>query len=216
MANNNISAGITVLTDGSTATTQSASDNSTKLATTAYADTAGGGGGAWVHLDSATASASSSIDMITGIDGTYDVYVLVLNGVVPASDTFQLRMRVSEDTGSTWKSGASDYRYAAAEHGGSSGSSSGSGYIALDGIGNASGEGLNAQIYFYNPSSTSLWKVFNFHTATTGFNPAAAPTGRDGTGVYDGTANAIDGVQFLMSSGNITSGTFRLYGISNS
>ena len=37
--------GIPALPDGTTATTQSASDNSTKLATTAYADAAGGGSG---------------------------------------------------------------------------------------------------------------------------------------------------------------------------
>jgi len=42
MANVEKTPNVTILTDGSTATTQSASDNSTKLATTAYADTAAG------------------------------------------------------------------------------------------------------------------------------------------------------------------------------
>lgn len=76
---------LTALPDGTTATTQSTSDNSTKLATTAYADaaapssatvtlfSAGTGGGGW-----SAGNDSSSGDVSHGLSGTPDTVVAYL------------------------------------------------------------------------------------------------------------------------------------------
>ena len=60
------------LPDGTTATTQSASDNSTKLATTAYVDDAISGGGATIALDNLSSVAINE-SLISDTDNTDDL-----------------------------------------------------------------------------------------------------------------------------------------------
>jgi len=64
--------GTPALPNGTTATTQSASDNSTKLATTAYADTAAAGGGASAALDN-LASVAINLSLVSDTYNTDDL-----------------------------------------------------------------------------------------------------------------------------------------------
>lgn len=69
MANVDKTSNLTELADGSTAATQSSSDNSTKLATTAYADAAGAGGDPVAFLT--LAEYFANVDRLqNGTDGT--------------------------------------------------------------------------------------------------------------------------------------------------
>ena len=90
------------LPNGTTATTQSAADNSTKLATTVYADTAAGGGGATVALDnlagvainlSLTSDTDITDDLGTGDIRWKDIHAATLNSGLTATDTLKLRGR---------------------------------------------------------------------------------------------------------------------------
>lgn len=212
----------TALADGTTATTQSSNDNSTKVATTAYVDAAAGGGGAWTYISSATASASASLTFTSGIDSTYNVYMFTFDYILPATDQVYLSCRTSTDAGSTWDSGASDYSYESMYVAGAVGvnSSAGTGTVILTGggaagnnPGNASNEGIVGRFFLYNPSDITHYKLlegnFTWSSSVSNNISAFASMTRESTG-------DIDGVQFFMSSGNISSGTIRMYGLTKS
>jgi hypothetical protein len=128
-------------------------------------------------------------------------------------------MVVSEDNGTNYKTGGSDYEFQGA-HLASGGALSGQGqtnhaFINITGqgnqAGNAPGESACASIALYNPAGTTLNKRFFINT-----------TMEDGVGTvqfysmaaaYKGTNNAINNIKFSFSAGNIASGIFKLYGI---
>ena len=170
-------------------------------------------GGAWVLLSTQTASASTSIDFTSGIDGTYNKYCIGIDGLIPASNS-ELYMRVSKS--GVFQTGASDYAYVTAGNRTDgtvlNNSSAGAAFMRLnvDGHSASSTHGSQYFIYFTNPEETSSDKFFEWSgivgRPTTGLTPVR------GSGGYISTG-AIDGIRFLMSTGNITSGTFKLYGI---
>lgn len=182
----------------------------------------GGATGARVLITSSTASASASIDFTSGIDSTYNIYEVEFIDVLPATDGVEFFMRVSTDAGSTYKSGASDYSnvvYAlnSADNRGTlkgmstynsmnlntAGASYGIGNTGLDG-------GVSGNLFFYSPDSGTLDFKMIFSVCYGGsVNEMVQSLG---TGVYE-TATAVDAVQFLFDSGNITSGEINLYGI---
>lgn len=155
-------------------------------------------------LSSQTASNSSSLDFTSGIDSTYPNYLFVYEDILPASSTL-LKVRVSTDAGSSWES---------------------TNYVAIvstdttaivmtsANMDTASGGGACGQLTICNPSSGSNYKriygVGSYMAATSVY--AATSTG----GMWHGATTAINGVRFLMHSGNIASGTIRLYGIKGS
>lgn len=209
-----------VLASGVTATTQAASDNSTKIATTAYVDAAASAGDSWVLLSSQTASASATIDFSNLLDSTYLNYVLVISGMVPATNNTTPYLRVGTGAGPSWKSGAADYQWAldiceATGPGYNGTGSNAAAQIAMSyvGITGATTHSFNAVLYIYNVTNTSTWKhingvgsyIRNSNTLLTAFNVA---------GAYAATT-AITSLRLLMSSGNISTGTFKLYGIKN-
>src|SRR4249920_2654704 len=72
-----------------------------------------GNAGAWRLIASQTVGAPvASVDFTSGIDATYDEYEFRLAGVATSIVDTQLQMRVSNNGGSSWNSGASDYVYA--------------------------------------------------------------------------------------------------------
>lgn len=183
----------------------------------------GGSGGTWVALNSATASSSATVEMTSSIDSTYKQYRIVIRGLRPATDTNLLRMRVSTDGGSTWKSAASDYRYAMQFYSDNSSGgalkSTGDAFIyavGCSGIGlaNDSTHVSDAFVDFYNPSGSSHHKMFNIVALSRGNNDAVYWTKT--AGLYKGATTAINGIQFYMFSGNIAEGEFILYGLKES
>lgn len=169
-----------------------------------------------VLLATVTASASVSMNFTTGINSTYDEYILVLSDIVPATGDTTINLRVSEDGGSTWKSGAADYKYELTDQftGGANvntASAAASAMILGVQVGNGAGSSLCAHIRFWNPSGTTRRKKFLFQQSfETNANNMAFGSGG---GAYVGTLNAINALQVLAGSGNITSGVGRLYGV---
>lgn len=174
-----------------------------------------------IPIETITASTSATIDFDSGIDATYTSYLLLVKGLVPATDDVQLFLRVAT-SGPTWQAGAGAYQWGAGivSIGGSftgDGSSSGgpSTAICINGsatskVGNSSGEGIDACIRFSAPATTAQRKRF---TWTAGFTTAAGNDAHaTGTGSY-GSTSVIVGVRLLFSSGDISSGSATLYGI---
>lgn len=179
------------------------------------------GGGSWVKILAQTASSSATIDF-TGLDSTYKTYAFVFDNLLPATNQVDLWVRTSTNGGVSYDSGASDYNYTSFfTVGGSNGSNSG-GTVAGSqinasiingsyGISNVAGNGYNSTMYLYDPSATNQAKFTytgQYETAGAGAYICAF----FGSG-YRASFAAINAVRFLMSSGNIASGTITMYGL---
>ncbi len=80
-------------------------------------------------------------------------------------------------------------------------------------LGSAAGESYSGRFYLSNPSSTTNHKIVNGVFSYWTDAPTSEFNVMNFSGSYDGSTNAIDGLQIYTSSGNIASGTFKLYGI---
>lgn len=178
-------------------------------------------GGTWVAIETQTASASPTLDFDSSINNNYNHYVLVLKGLVPATDNVQLLARIAT-AGPTWQAGAAAYQWGGTIVGtGGSGTSDGSGSggpttaMCINGsattkVGSAAGEGIDAVIEFFVPSSTTQRKRFTWRGVYT--SAAGTDVSCQGGGSYGSTA-AIVGVRLLFSDDNIASGEATLYGV---
>ena len=161
-------------------------------------------------------SGVSEVDITSGIDSTYKNYKLIVNDLHPATDASTVRVLFfssdgSPDTGSVYKYGVyggqdnsdsvnlitetgSDFRILANEMGG--GETYESASFILD---------------IFNPSGTTFHK--NIKSNFNANQQAGALSTYFGGCLYQRTS-AITGIRVKMASGNIDSGTFKLYGIS--
>lgn len=174
-----------------------------------------------VLLSTQTASSSSSITFTSSITSTYPIYEVHFYGVSPASNDVDLYLRTSTDNGSNYDSSTTDYKYGSS----TTRSSDGSVYLdvsdadskivlnaaSLAGLNNASGRISSGTIRIYNPLSTTDRTHMSWDMT------AIIASGSDlsntrGGGSRSATAD-VDALEFTMSSGNIASGTFKLYGI---
>jgi hypothetical protein len=170
-----------------------------------------------VRISRQTASSSATIDF-TGLDSTYDAYILYISNAKPATDDVEGWLRI-QTGGATWQTTGYEYGHTGANRGGalSANSESAAAKIKITqasggtlGVGNAAGENLVAKVDFNSPDATDFMAV----TFTCSYNRASDSTlnTQNGAGQYS-TAGAITGIRFLFSSGNIASGEFTLVGI---
>ena len=193
-----------------------ASDSSTKVPTQqsvkAYVDGEIANNSADVVLiDTKTASSSASITF-TNLDSTYERYAVHISNIIPATNVSQLYVRTSSNNGSSYDSGASDYEVT---NFGAWNTTSGTGNATVSymqvfpsNLGTASNELAHAEVMLYSPSSSqyTYMKSDSVMLDHTGVHYIGVCAG------YRASAAAVDAIQFIMSSGNIASGTFKLYG----
>ena len=180
-------------------------------------------GGAWNVIGTSVASNSASLT-ITGLDSTYDTYAIGLSDLIPATDGVVPWMRVGDSSGID--SGSTDYEhFTNALYGGNAAptntTSGGDTKIILwstadgDTVGSASGEGFGGGIlYLHQPGDSSQWSQITGTTCGIGAGSGQSVIGN----AVMGTRRAVitlDRVQFLFSSGNITSGRMTIWGIAH-
>lgn len=179
-----------------------------------WATPSGGGGGGLVLLEQHTASSSASLDFTTFISSTYDSYVFVLVDVLPATSTADLWVRMGTGGGPTFDTG-SNYTWAHVQHSqvptntplGLGGDSK----IKLaHSLSNASTSGVSGEGKIFSPQSTTVHKRITAHLANVDSSGNFVDV--SDAGQYLSTT-ALTGIQFLMSSGDIASGTIRIYGL---
>lgn len=175
----------------------------------------GANGGGLVLLEQHTASSSASLDFTTCLSSTYDEYQFDFVGIRPATDSTSVLMRFSSDSGSSYDSG-SNYQWtrflnqsAASSNSGSTSDTS----INLGGLTTATSKSLNGRFTLSGAVQSSIFMAGNGHTSF---------YGSDGSwnsflvsGVYK-TLASVNAVRFIVSSGNMASGTIRCYGIAKS
>jgi hypothetical protein len=176
--------------------------------------------GSYQYLGSQTASASASLNFTSLISSLYNKYIFDLENIILATDNVDLLMRTSTDNGATFDNGAGNYGYAsylnntgAFSTNGVSSASATSVRLIPD-ADNAAGSGsICGSIELINPLNTTVYKHVNYHLSYK--NNDNQFYNLTGSGWRLATAD-IDAVQFLASTGNITSGTIRMFGVKNS
>ena len=174
-----------------------------------------------VLITTVTASSSANLDFTSGINSTYKEYIFKYINIHPASVaqlTVNFRDGGSDFDATKTTTAINPYNN---ENGTGSGviyrtawdlAQSTSDQIIAQELGNGNDESASGFMYLYEPANTSKVKHF---IGTTNYYQQFGATGSFGVqyGGYCNTTTAIDGVRFKMSSGNIDSGTIKMYGV---
>lgn len=164
-------------------------------------------------LNSGSVAAAATLDIVLTSYSAYRGFIVELYNFIPATDNVDLWMRTSTDGGSTFGAAGSDYAWALDYLGLSESSSSDSKMQlnqGVDSVGNGSSEGISTTVKMMFPAGTAINKRIIFQSVWNddGGNLKTCAGG----GERDATAD-VDALRFLFSSGNITSGSWALYGL---
>ena len=143
---------------------------------------------------------------------THKVYILHVINAHPITDSQEFRCRLSKG-GTVLEA---DYEYTRNQHIHSSGftnrGSNSDDHVNLaESLGNGNDECHNMVITIFNPAETAFKKLIKFTSAGMDLSPNMA--NNDGMFGHEGNSAAIDGIQFFYGDGNISTGTFKLYGV---
>ena len=174
-------------------------------------------------LQTQTASSSSSVSFTSNIDSTYPIYIFKFINIHPSVDNHIFEFQGNASGGSGFNETITSTVFRAYHTEGDSTSleyvtsedlAQGTDYQHLaNGLGNANDESLSGELTLFNPSNTTFVKNF---IANTQFSEAGEGSFTHYVAGYFNTTSAIDEISFRMASGNIDSGTIKLYGIKGS
>jgi hypothetical protein len=178
-------------------------------------------GGALNLISTQTASSSSSIDFTSGIDSTYKEYIFKLYDIHPTNDGVDIRVNFRDGGSSFDATKTSSFFWTYHDEGGSTtilqystgrDLAQSTSADALSGnIGADNDQSGVATLHLFDPSNTTFVKHY---IATSNVYEDGNYTINSYSAGYCNTTSAIDGVQFIMSSGTIQSGTIKMYGVS--
>ena len=186
---------------------------------TAITSLSGVTAGNLVLISTETASSSSTITFDSGIDSTYKEYIFKYYDVHPSAG---VRLAVNFRDGSTAYDATKTSTFFEAYQN-EAGTSTSVDYVtdydlaqstavqSIGYIGNENDESCAGTLHLYDPSSTTFVK--HYIATTPGYHGSNLALTSYVAG-YCNVTVAIDGVQFSMTSGNIDSGTFKMYGVS--
>lgn len=161
------------------------------------------------HIVTVTASNNATVDVEGYFDTTYDEYLLVADGIYPTANA-ALQMLLKVD--GTYQTSGYTYAYAYQDSNSTTETiATATTQATLSGTWSlTSGFEGSVEARFYRPASASTAKSFWVRA----FQPQNSAVSKyEGFGKYGtGTQAAITGVRFQFSSGNVSTGTFRLYG----
>jgi hypothetical protein len=176
--------------------------------------------GKLILLSTQTASSSANLSFTSGIDSTYDSYVFKLYNI-HASASASFGINFSVDGGSNYNVAKTTTSFYSAHNEADSSTNlsyrtaydlaQGTGFAPLGGdtMSTNNDECGDGELILYAPSSTVFVK--HFISRFTAHYPTFAMDGF--TSGYGNTTSSIDAVRFQMSSGNIDSGTIKMYGV---
>ncbi len=189
-----------------------------------YDDSANSAAGAWILLNpaapaggevllsSASASSSAAVDF-TLDTARYDFYTVRMYGVLPATDAASLLLRVSTDGGSTFVSTASYQRVMSSVNADTgitsiANSTADSEIKLADSLSNTVGEQASGHVNIYRTTRFRCDGRMVIEAQNASRLVMATSAGLFNSAV-------VDAVRFLMSTGNIATGTFQLFGHRN-
>jgi hypothetical protein len=179
--------------------------------------------GSMVLISEQTASSSANISFTSGIDSTYPIYKFEYINIHPSNDAPLFRYIASTNGGSSYGvATTTTYFYAGHEESGASNfftyetrdEAQSTNPIAFsDTTGADNDQSLSGEMFLYNPSSTTFVKHHMSRINTAGNADQSNDVYVAG---YFNTTSSVNAIQFTFSSGNIDSGTIKLYGIKDS
>jgi len=181
--------------------------------------------GSLVPIKTLTASSSSTLSFVHGsndvvLDSTYPIYKFEFINLHPSTNAI-FRFNLSTDSGSNYNvtKTSTNFRQLHREND----TETGLGYNTAEDLAQStsdcsisstvatnSDDNLGGTLYLFNPSSTTFVKHFMANTNVVHPDPASY---NDFTAGYGNTTSAVNGIKFNFASGNIDSGTIKLYGI---
>ena len=194
-------------------------NNSLSAVTSLPASISGGG----LNLISTqTASSSATINFTSGIDSTYKEYIFKFINIHPASASF-FEFNMSVDSGSNYNvtktttifisahkedTDGTDFTYRTAQD--LAQSTDYQKLLSYGDVGADNDQSLSGTLHLFNPSSTTFVKHFLARTSDSDATDYQIDSFIAG---YGNTTSSVDAISFRMSSGNIDSGTIKMYGI---
>jgi len=176
---------------------------------------AAAGAGGLVLINTVVASDDATIE-ITGLNDTYDTYLIGLSDLHPISDGVSPRIRVGDSSGVD--SGGTDYAYASYTL---YSSSAGPAYLYATGapdirlvesVGTTAGEGCGAMLTLSRGGDGTTYPMLS------GVVTVIQEDGKVSGGTVIGRRNALitlDRVQFLFSGGNVATGRMTVWGVAH-
>jgi len=181
-------------------------------------------GGSLNLISTSTASSSATIDITSGLDSTYKEYIIKFINIHPASDSVHFLFQGDTGTNTSYNQTISSTSFRAYNYEGAGTPTlqyytSGDLAQATDfhymtgnaGVGNDSDQSFSGTMHLFEPSNTTFVKHFIMDTNSHG---PSNYTMRFFAAGYFNTTTAITRLRFKFSSGNIDSGTIKLYGVS--
>ena len=177
--------------------------------------------GSLILLSTQTASASATISFTSGIDSTYDSYVFKFYNIHPATNDVEFQFNFSIDSGSNYNVTKTTTAFESYNY--ENDSARDLAYLASDDLaqstafqnlsrrtGNDNDQSASGFLSIYNPSSTTfvkhfISKVHSSHQLDIAYTMYVAG--------YGNTTSAVNAVRFQFDSGNIDSGTIKMYGV---
>ena len=167
--------------------------------------------GALIKIDEEIVTSAVASVTLTGIDSTYDVYMVSVAGLESDTDIVDVNLRFtvsgSADTSANYDYAGKILRTSTTFFNNSATNQT---EIDLAQLGNATGEQFNCTLYCFNFNNSSEYSFITKEPITINAQPDLR--GNTGGGVLTET-QITDGVFFFLSSGNIDNGTFTLYGL---
>ena len=184
--------------------------------------------GSMVLIKTITASSDSTVSFVHGssgvvLDSTYPLYLFKFINVHPATDQKKFMFQGTTDGSNfnttmttTWfqayhdeADGNTTLSYISGED-----QAQGTAFQSLcEDLGNDADQNYCGELQIFNPSSTTFVKHYMMRSNWFQHNDYAQDAFKAG---YINTTAAVTAIQFKSTSGNIDSGTFKLYGIKDS
>ncbi len=171
--------------------------------------------GCWVVISTQTASSSATI-AFTGLTTSYLAYKISLSAIVPATNAVNFQMLTSSNNGSSYANSSGNYGYAniyvndTSSAAANTFKSSSATAILIGDVWSNSSFANNFDIMLVDPDTSyadnGIFWMGKYDDSTSGSSLCIGEGSRLATQVN----NAI---QFSFSSGNISSGVFKLYGL---
>ena len=172
-------------------------------------------------LTTATASSSATLSFTSNINSTYDSYLFKFIDIHPATDGANLTFQSSTNTGSSYGLTATTTCFISRHHEddtatalvyqSSDDEAQSTNFLRLSsGSGNDNDQSLVGTLHLFQPSSTTFVKHFICRNQYYNDSDISIDWYMAG---YFNTTSDVDAVQFKFSSGNIDSGTIKLYGV---
>ena len=178
-------------------------------------------------IKSQTASSSATISFVDGtsdvvLDSTYPIYLFKIINAHPGTDDVAFQFQANAAGGSGFNETMTTTTFKSYHNEGDSlnvlsyvaagDQAQGTSYQGISSVENDNQESCSGELWLFNPSSTTYVKHFmarfqDIHSAVSMDTYTAG---------YFNTTSAIDEISFKCASGNIDSGTFKLYGIKDS